>query len=59
MLFLLIGVGKNTLLPFNIWIIFAMSAPIPVSALLHAVLVVKIGVLLSIKIIYQIYGLEI
>ena len=38
------GFAKNGLMPFHSWLPNAMVAPTPVSALLHAVAVVKVGV---------------
>lgn len=40
----ILGITKTALLPFNQWLTRAMVAPVPVSALLHAVAVVKAGV---------------
>jgi len=52
------GTGKAALMPFHGWLPNAMVAPTPVSALLHAVAVVKTGVFLIIKIIVYIFGFD-
>lgn len=52
------GVGKAALMPFHGWLPAAMVAPTPVSALLHAVAVVKAGVFTVLKIIVYIFGTE-
>lgn len=57
--FLLIsGLGvKATLVPFHGWLPPAMVAPAPVSALLHAVAVVKAGVYGIVRVVYSVYGI--
>lgn len=52
------GSGKAALMPFHRWLPAAMVAPTPVSALLHAVAVVKAGVFTITKIVVYIFGLE-
>ena len=52
------GVGKAAIMPFHRWLPAAMVAPAPVSALLHAVAVVKAGVFTIIKISVYVFGLE-
>jgi len=52
------GIGKAALMPFHRWLPAAMVAPTPVSALLHAVAVVKTGVFSVVKIIVYIFGAE-
>lgn len=52
------GSGKAALMPFHRWLPAAMVAPTPVSALLHAVAVVKAGVFSITKIVVYIFGLE-
>ncbi len=52
------GIGKAALLPFHRWLPSAMVAPTPVSALLHAVAVVKAGVFSVLKISVYIFGID-
>lgn len=52
------GVGKAALMPFHRWLPSAMVAPTPVSALLHAVAVVKAGVFTVLKVVVYVFGLE-
>ena len=52
------GVGKAALMPFHRWLPAAMVAPTPVSALLHAVAVVKAGVFTLVKVILYVFGLD-
>jgi multicomponent Na+:H+ antiporter subunit D len=52
------GIGKAALMPVHFWLPAAMVAPTPVSALLHAVAVVKAGVFSVVKIVVYIFGLE-
>ncbi len=52
------GIGKAALMPFHRWLPTAMVAPTPVSALLHAVAVVKAGVFAILKICVYIFGIE-
>ena len=52
------GVGKAALMPFHSWLPAAMVAPTPVSALLHAVAVVKAGVFTIIKGTFYLFGLD-
>ncbi len=53
------GVGKAALMPFHRWLPAAMVAPTPVSALLHAVAVVKAGVFTLLKVSLYIFGPEV
>ncbi len=50
------GIGKAALMPIHRWLPAAMVAPTPVSALLHAVAVVKAGVFTVLKVIIYIFG---
>lgn len=52
----LVGCAKATLMPFHGWLPAAMVAPVPVSALLHAVAVVNAGVFLVLRVILNVYG---
>ena len=52
------GVGKAALMPFHRWLPAAMVAPTPVSALLHAVAVVKAGVFTVLKIAVYVFGVD-
>jgi multicomponent Na+:H+ antiporter subunit D len=52
------GIGKAALMPIHRWLPAAMVAPAPVSALLHAVAVVKTGVFCVVKVIVYIFGIE-
>jgi len=54
----LFGTGKAALMPFHAWLPAAMVAPTPVSALLHAVAVVKLGVFVVLKVTIYIFGIE-
>lgn len=57
LLFLFIyGIGKAALMPLHRWLPAAMVAPTPVSALLHAVAVVKAGVFTVMKVIIYIFS---
>ena len=49
-IFLILGISaKSAQLPFHTWLVNAMSAPSPVSALIHAATLVTSGVFLIIK----------
>jgi multicomponent Na+:H+ antiporter subunit D len=52
------GIGKAALMPLHRWLPAAMVAPTPVSALLHAVAVVKAGVFSVLKVMVYIFGVE-
>ena len=54
----LFGIGKAALMPLHGWLPAAMVAPTPVSALLHAVAVVKAGVFCVLKVTLYIFGLD-
>jgi multicomponent Na+:H+ antiporter subunit D len=52
------GIGKAAVMPFHRWLPAAMVAPTPVSALLHAVAVVKAGVFSVLKVVIYVFGLD-
>jgi multicomponent Na+:H+ antiporter subunit D len=52
------GIGKAAIMPFHRWLPAAMVAPTPVSALLHAVAVVKAGVFAILKVTVYIFGID-
>ncbi len=53
------GLGvKAALVPLHGWLPRAMVAPAPVSALLHAVAVVKAGAFGIVRLVYDVYGVE-
>ena len=54
----LFGFAKNGVMPFHHWLPGAMVAPTPVSALLHAVAVVKVGVFCTSRAFLYIFGVE-
>ena len=52
------GIGKAALMPLHRWLPAAMVAPTPVSALLHAVAVVKAGVFAVLKVAVYVFGID-
>ena len=50
------GIGKTAVMPFHRWLPAAMVAPTPVSALLHAVAIVKAGVFTILKVTLYVFG---
>jgi len=52
------GIGKAALMPIHPWLPNAMVAPTPVSALLHAVAVVKAGVFTMLKVVVYVFGID-
>jgi len=52
------GVGKAAVMPMHRWLPAAMVAPTPVSALLHAVAVVKTGVFTVLKVVTYTFGID-
>jgi multicomponent Na+:H+ antiporter subunit D len=57
-LFCLFGLAKNGVMPFHHWLPGAMVAPTPVSALLHAVAVVKVGVFCTSRVMLYVFGTD-
>lgn len=58
-LLLIAGLGvKAALVPLHGWLPQAMVAPAPVSALLHAVAVVKAGAFGILRVVFEVYGIE-
>lgn len=56
---LMTGLGvKAALVPLHGWLPVAMAAPAPLSALLHAVAVVKAGTFGIVRIVYDVYGVK-
>ncbi len=54
----LYGFAKAAVMPLHSWLPAAMVAPTPVSALLHAVAVVKTGVFTVLRVIFFIFGVD-
>mgnify|MGYP000979494819 CR=1 FL=1 len=54
--FCIFGFAKNGVMPFHHWLPGAMVAPTPVSALLHAVAVVKVGVFCTTRTMLYVFG---
>ncbi len=57
-IFCIFGFAKNGIMPFHHWLPGAMVAPTPVSALLHAVAVVKVGVFCTTRVMLYVFGTE-
>ncbi len=54
----ILGFAKNGLMPLHNWLPSAMVAPTPVSALLHAVAVVKVGVFSTVRVMLYVFGVD-
>jgi len=54
----LAGIAKAALLPVHAWLPAAMVAPVPVSALLHAVAVVNVGVFTVFRVVLDVFGTD-
>ncbi|MBA3621869.1 MAG: monovalent cation/H+ antiporter subunit D family protein [Euzebyales bacterium] len=52
----LLGIAKAALMPVHSWLPAAMVAPVPVSALLHAVAVVNVGVFCVFRVVLDVFG---
>ncbi|WP_046866384.1 monovalent cation/H+ antiporter subunit D family protein [Microvirga massiliensis] len=52
----LFGFSKAAVMPMHAWLPAAMVAPTPVSALLHAVAVVKMGVFCVLRVVFHVFG---
>ena len=57
-LLFIFGIGKAGIMPLHSWLPSAMVAPTPVSSLLHAVAVVKVGVFSILRVCLYIYGAD-
>jgi len=58
LLMFVFGFAKAGIMPFHTWLPAAMVAPTPVSALLHAVAVVKVGVFSIVRVMTGIFGID-
>ncbi|HIE64389.1 MAG: monovalent cation/H+ antiporter subunit D family protein [Nitrospira sp.] len=54
----LAGIGKVAFMPLHSWLPASMVAPTPVSALLHAVAVVNTGAFCVLRVIINIFGID-
>ena len=54
----LFGFAKAAIMPMHAWLPAAMVAPTPVSALLHAVAVVKMGVFCVLRVVFHVFGVD-
>ncbi|MFH1479670.1 MAG: monovalent cation/H+ antiporter subunit D family protein [Pseudomonadota bacterium] len=55
---LVFGFAKAAIIPLHSWLPAAMVAPTPVSALLHAVAVVKVGVFSIVRVLTGVFGTD-
>ncbi|MDR1242820.1 MAG: monovalent cation/H+ antiporter subunit D family protein [Deltaproteobacteria bacterium] len=54
----ILGFAKNGVMPLHSWLPGAMVAPTPVSALLHAVAVVTVGVFCTTRVMLYVFGTD-
>jgi multicomponent Na+:H+ antiporter subunit D len=54
----LFGFAKAGIMPVHSWLPAAMVAPTPVSALLHAVAVVKVGAFSIVRVVIDVFGID-
>ncbi len=54
----ILGIAKAAIMPLHSWLPNAMVAPTPVSALLHAVAVVKMGVFVVLRVVLYVFGID-
>ena len=57
-LMFLFGIAKAAIVPAHAWLPAAMVAPVPVSALLHAVAVVNVGVFTLFRVLLDVFGYD-
>jgi multicomponent Na+:H+ antiporter subunit D len=55
---MIFGFAKAALMPMHAWLPAAMVAPTPVSSLLHAVAVVKVGAFCLLRVVMDVFGVE-
>lgn len=58
LLMFVFGLAKVGIMPFHSWLPAAMVAPTPVSALLHAVAVVKVGAFCVLRVVTGVFGVD-